>query len=410
MALGDGLQAIIEPNGRKRYSLRYRERDAVGSIMPMKRMSIGSFPEMTPGEARRKAMAIKSAIATGKSPAAMADARRANVTLAQAYEIYARENAARRPSTVSKDNDIWRAHIAPRLATTRIGHITRQTLADFVNEVTVAVQKRRIAKVTGIQGWRAGTLVLRVLRLMAERDQISAPPVDRLRRPRTVTVAARSRHLSADEMTAVWAAHSGAENGRGPLAAQRPGFRRLPILGLLVGCRLDELLSLEWPDLDLASPMATITIRQGNTEAARRIVPLSDPAAEIFRNILAERANSAPCLLVFPNDQGARWSRSAACNYFRLRWCPAVNINDLSSHDMRRSFIAIAAQSTVDCRALKAYVGHDLKSGDITARFGQAQPTMAELLTVAKTVAESVAGRSTPEALVERVKDALSAL
>jgi hypothetical protein len=193
MALGGGLQAIVEPNGTKRYSLRYRERGAVGSVMPMKRLSIGRFPDITPGEARQKAMAIKSAIARGKSPTAMAaEARRADITLAQAYEIYTRENAARRPSTVAKDNDIWRAHVASRLSTTRIGDITRQTLADFVSEVTAVVQKRKIAKVTGIQGWRAGTLVLRVLKLMAERGLISAPPADRLQRPRTVIVEALS--------------------------------------------------------------------------------------------------------------------------------------------------------------------------------------------------------------------------
>jgi integrase len=396
MALGGGLQAIIEPNGAKRYSLRYRERGAVGSVMPMKRLSIGSFPDMTPGEARQKAMAVKSAIANGKSQAAMAaEARRADITLAQAYEIYARENAARRASTVAKDKDIWRAQVESRLGTMRIGDITRQTLADFVNEVTAAVQKRKIAKVTGIQGWRAGTLVLRVLKLMADRGLISAPPADRLRRPRTVVVEARSRHLSADEVTVVWAAHIGAETGLGPLAAQRPSFRRLPVLGLLVGCRLDELLSLEWSDLDLASPVPILSIKQGKTAAARRIVPLSEPAAAILRNIRAERSNSEPSVFVFPNDQGARWSRSAACNYLRLRWCPAMPIQDLSSHDMRRTFITLAAEAKADWQALKTYVGHNLNSGDITARYSQATPTMTELLTVAKAVADRVTDKKT---------------
>lgn len=121
------------------------------------------------------------------------------------------------------------------------------------------------------------------------------------------------------------------------------------------GVRRNELLNLDWSDIDFGT--RTITIRQGKGNKDRKI-PIIPPLDEYLWNYLQERlplSNQA----VFVSDHGTRISTSNYHVIFKRYVRKAGLDSKISSHKIRHTFATLMYQNGVDIKTIKELLGHE---------------------------------------------------
>lgn len=179
----------------------------------------------------------------------------------------------------------------------------------------------------------------------AKRNLVSATPFKR-NGEAAVTVRAecvrgRDRRLVGDEE-------------RRLLAKAQPHLRDVIVALLDTGCRVGELLSLQWKDV---RPDA-IVLRAENTKTARtRAVPIMFRMREVLesRRKGPDGQEHAPDHYVFGNEVGERIKR------VRHAWdntCKRAKIEDLNIHDLRREFGSRLLESGAGIHDVSYWLGH----------------------------------------------------
>jgi integrase len=110
----------------------------------------------------------------------------------------------------------------------------------------------------------------------------------------------RERRLNKDEEKRLFAACR---------ESKSKGLEAIVALGLETGCRLGELLSMQWTDVDLRARIVTL---QETKNGERRTVPLSTSAIQLLRKLRTEETGR-----VLPYWKNAwsfehAWGRGAA--------------------------------------------------------------------------------------------------
>lgn len=122
------------------------------------------------------------------------------------------------------------------------------------------------------------------------------------------------------------------------------------------GLRMGELISLEWPEVDLIRK--TIFIKETKNKESRTI-PLNQAAFDIlYRKSKFRRIDTK---LVFPNFAFKKWDKCNLGKVFRKALVKA-EIEDFRFHDLRHTFGSRLAQAGVDINTIARLMGHkDLK-------------------------------------------------
>lgn len=115
-------------------------------------------------------------------------------------------------------------------------------------------------------------------------------------------------------------------------------------LALNAGCRLGELLSLEWKDVNLKEGIITL---EHTKNRERRIIPLNEVAHEAIQS-LPRRIDTER---LFP------FSRHQVHGAF-YRACKRAGIKDFKFHDMRHTFASYLAMSGANMRTIQELLGH----------------------------------------------------
>ncbi len=260
-----GLYLVLQPSGRKSWALRFR-----ANGKPVK-LTIGGYPTIGLGEARRRAQEALGELSGGRNPAAE---KRAARTAAKAE----RETAADRVERVvdlfierhakAKTRD-WRntkgmldSEIVRRWKGRRLSEITRPHVVALLDEVIdrgAPVRANRVfAEFRNMSKWALA------------RGMIDRNPCDGLSSPTNET--RRDRVLTDDEVRLVWQ------------AAEAIGwhFRAIARLLLLTGARRDEVGEMRWSEVDLQAK--TWTLPPARTKNKRQHeIPLSDDAVAIIK-------------------------------------------------------------------------------------------------------------------------------
>ena len=121
------------------------------------------------------------------------------------------------------------------------------------------------------------------------------------------------------------------------------------VLALSTGGRRNELLSLEWRDVDLKRH--TLTFRD-TKNGETRSVPLVGYGLDVLKGYAKVRRIDTP--LVFPNEQGKQAN-------IRQSWGNAVsraNVADFHFHDLRHSFASYLAMNGASLLEIAELLGH----------------------------------------------------
>lgn len=190
----------------------------------------------------------------------------------------------------------------------------------------------------------------------------------------------RTRSLSADEEKRLFAA----------LLADRPDFAPFLQFALLSGCRLSEVLTLRWADVDLQGRVAVIAGKGG------KIAPI--PLTAQMVALLANQPRACPQVFTYEAQRGSRKRRKGerypiGLSTFRKAWgraLKAAKVDDLRVHDLRHTTATRLLRETGNMAAVQNLLRH----ADISTTKRYAHFDLADLARAM----ERTQSRNSPEA------------
>ena len=331
-----GFGVRVYPSGRKVYVVQSRARGAP------KRITLGAHGELTPAQARKRAAAVIGRIKAGGDPAARPVQPQTSVAdLAERYmQVHVAANCNAHTARIyrgSLDN-----HILPELGEMPLAAVGRSDVAALHHRLH---DTPRAAN-------RALMILAKMFSLAAAWGLTpeSANPCRSIRKYRE---GRRERFLTREEYRRLGAALAEAE-AEG--SAWPPAVAALRLL-MLTGCRLGEILTLRWDDVDRAA--GEFRLRDGKTGA--RMVPLTHEAEEVLAGIARVPGNP----WVIAGKEPGRRLTSLNGDWYRLR--ARAGLDDVRIHDLRHSFASRALAAGESLSMIGRLLGHaDIQS---TARY-----------------------------------------
>ena len=195
-----------------------------------------------------------------------------------------------------------------------------------------------------------------------EWEWVSTNPVERVSRERVRN--ARDRWLTVEEEKRLINACVIHVTCKGNTLEPRYWLQEIVVFALNTGMRQDEILSLEWPNVDLARRTVTV-VRSKNGE--KRTIPLNRRLLELL--VEKTKVRHIKCNLVFPSEAGTKIINQHRAFYNALR---RAEITDFRFHDLRHTFATRLVQAGIDLYKVATILGHkDIK---MTQRYAHHYP------------------------------------
>jgi integrase len=265
-----GLYLVVQPSGAKSWALRYRVAGAP------KKFTIGPYPAIGLGTARKRAQKALAEVVDGIDPSAQKKAVREAQKVAilaadrveNVVEAYVREYLAKRakPSWAKEAARLLRVEVLPKFGGRRLSDLTDDDVHKLLKEISERAPitaNRTFAVFRKLCHWamsRDGSKVIKI----SPCDGVEMPTSER----------ARERVLDDTEIKLAWEAFQSVGWPFGPIAE----------LLLLTGARRDEVASMEWRELDLTAGVWRLPKQRTKNKRAHEI-PLAPAAVEILKNL-----------------------------------------------------------------------------------------------------------------------------
>lgn len=356
-----GFGLMVTASGAKSYLFQYSR----GHSKP--RVTIGTHGEpWTPDTARKEALRLRGLVAAGGDPASTRKTAKAAPTLRSFAKRYLEDHAEPRKKSAAEDARLLKKTILPFLGRKRITEVSRADLVRFhlARRGTPYLANRALALLSKL---------FALAEAWGERPQGTNPAhgIERFREEK------RKRFLDAEELVRIGAALRAAE-GEEPLFALA-AIRFL----LLTGCRLGEVLSLEWAHVD----DGRACLRLPDSKTGAKDVPLGVAALDLLAALPKVEGNP----YVFPGRLAGRPLVGVPHVWHRIR--ATAKVSDVRLHDLRHSFAAAAVGGGASLPLVGAILGHS--SPTTTARYAHlaATPATAVADSTSRALAAALAGK-----------------
>jgi integrase len=397
---GFGLRVLS--SGVRSYLVQYRNRQGRS-----RRLTIGRHGKVTADGARKDALRIFDAVRSGKDPVAERRAYTDAPIVNDLLDRYLTEHVQKRnrPRTREEIGRLVERHIRPVLGRHKVGAVTRQDVAKLHQALGATPRQANFVLAVCSKAFS-------LAEVWAMRPDGSNPCTKIERNPEN----ARERFLSADELECLGATLRQAESAGLPwrLGPSRPTSKHLAKpenrrtlysrvataaieLLLFTGCRLSELLTLRWAQVDVVG--GTITLAE--TKSGRpQVIVINAPARQVL--VQLQRAKSSDWVLPSTSDAKRPLSKAAIeAAWQRIR--SAAKLEDVRLHDLRHTVGTYAGQSGANAFLVRDLLRHkDLSmTGRYVNRADDPVRTLSEL--VGERISAAMAGR--PQAELAQLKN-----
>lgn len=350
-----GFGLVIQPSGTRTFIVQYR--NAAGRP---RRMTLGRYGVLTVDEARIRARAALTDVASGEDPMGDKRAYREAPTLNDLFDRYLEEHvAAHNAASTAKDVEaMLKSHLRPRIGSIKVNDFKLSDAAKLHGALRAT--PRRANHVLAVL-----SKALALAEVWGLRPVNSNPCASVARFPENQ----RKRFLNASEIERLGAALREAETLGLPWLIKAPASKHLPadeerrtllswqVVGavrllLLTGARLSEILGLQWSHIDLAARTIALPDRKGGTRVPH---PVNDAAFSVLEAL----PRSKGVIHVFPraDDPKRHASREALEGaWARLRW--RAEIEDVRLHDLRHTVGTYASQAGVSSFIVRDLLRH----------------------------------------------------
>lgn len=367
-----GFGCRVSHSGRKTYYVKYRTLSGT-----QRRLKLGDHGVVPLKRARDQAVEVLAAARRGEDPAQDRATGRRSPTVADLSERFLQEHARphKKPSSVRMDEMNLTNHLLPRLGTRKVSELSR-------SEVT------RMHQAIGAKAPGAANRVLALVSKMmnlAEKWGLRESGSNPCRHVTKFKEKNIERYVTPTEYTRLAQVFTESEaSGKLPTVGA-VAFRLL----MMTGCRLGEVLGLQWRDVDLER--GELILRDSKTGGRR--VPLGKEAVDLLRPSPAQSKTNAPLAWVFPWPNRPADHLSSSWMWTRWTWIrKAADVPDLRIHDLRHGFASVGAEQGLSLLQIGALLGH--KTPATTARY--AHLLNDPLRRAAQVVSGGIAQRTAP--------------
>jgi integrase len=371
-----GFGVRVRPSGRKSFVVQY------DFDRRTRKVTVGTFPTLTVDQARKKAVEMLAKVQLGEDIAAKPEAEE-NPSIAELCDEYLLKGCGhKKGSTKTTDAAAIENHIKPLMGKVLVKNLKRRHVEDFFSAVAagdtakdeVINGKRIVVKGGAGAARRTVRLFGGILTYAVGREYITENPRKGVKIGKD---NANERFLYGDELRRLGDALREAETiglpwlfNEGKKAKHRPkdaeNLREIICpyaiaairLLLLTGCRLSEILRLEWSQVDLERGF----LRLPDSKTGKKDVILGAPALKVLADI--PRSNHAPQYVIVGSQPDK--PRSDLKRPWR-RIIAHAGLHGLRLHDLRHSFASMGAASGMGLPIVGKLLGH--ASPSTTARY-----------------------------------------
>jgi integrase len=358
-----GFGVRVMPSSRKSFVLQYR------AGRRSRRMVLGYVNVVTPEQARGMAIQHLAALRGGIDPLAERDAGRDAVTVKDLAARFDAEHIAvhLKPSTQKEYRRSLEKFILPCFGNRPIAEVTREEVARFHHKYRhVPYQANRCLEIL--------SKMFNLAELWGLRPDGSNPR----KHIRKYREEKRERFLSAAELRRVGEVLREMEEE----GLELPSAIAAVMLLILTGCRLNEIMTLRWEDVDLAAGVLNLP----DSKTGAKTVYLGKPAIDTLRRLPPLPGNPWVIYGIKPGgrliDLQPFWQRLRA----------RAGLKDARIHDLRHTFASAAVAAGQGLPMIGKLLGHT--QVQTTARYAHlaADPVKAAAESVSSVIAQAVLG------------------
>lgn len=333
---GFGLR--VKPSGVRTFLIQYRNQAG-----RTRRLALGRYGVLTPEEARRAARLRLAEVQSGGDPSADRRAERKAQTVAQLCDRYLADHAEiyKKPSSVREDRRLIEKRILPSLGSIKIDAVTRSEVIKLHSSL----------RETPYEANRTLSLLSKMLNL-AEVWELRPEGSNPCRLVRRFREQTRKRFLSPAEMNSLGKVLKAevqiGQIGTGAILAIQ--------LLALTGCRLGEILSLRWENVDLEDG----SFRLPDAKTGPRTVPM----ASATRDLLSRAEPRGPYVVTGADPSNPIPTSTVETVWRRIRDKAGL---DARIHDLRHTVGTYAGQSGLNSFLVRDLLGH--KTMAVTGRY-----------------------------------------
>jgi integrase len=358
-----GFGLLVRPSGARSWIIEYRP-GAGGRAVAKRRLVLGSPQTLTPEQAREAARTMLARVAHGEDPAADRSRERKAETVAELAQAFMSRHVAtkRKGSTAAFYQHILDTHVLPALGTKQAIKVTHADLARLHHRLgdkfTVEALKDRRGRKMGTKARGGPFIANRLLAVTAamyawgikaglENPAVGIEKFEERARERFLTKAEIDRLGTAlreaetvglpwqvDETKATAKHLPGAEKRRIVFSPHvTAAFRLL----MFTGCRLREILHLEWRHVDLERGVLFLP----DSKTGKKTIVLAAPAL----GVLATLPRIGRYVIA---SESAGTKDETPRHDLKRPWaqlCKAADLEGLRIHDLRHTFASFGACS-----------------------------------------------------------------
>lgn len=342
-----GLGLRVLPSGRRQYIVQYR------AGRRSRRISLGPSTVLTTEQARSRALAILADARGGKDPAADREAYRNALLLKDLVERFDQQHISLRlkPRTAAAYRRSLAKFIVPKLGKMLVTEITRADVTKFHHDLRhIPYEANRCLEII--------SKMFNLAELWGLRPDGSNPR----RLIQKYPEVKRERYLSMDEIKHLGDVLREVEHESREMPSAILAIRLL----IYTGCRLSEIMTLQWDYVDLEAR----TLNLPDSKSGAKKVFLGRPACELLEN--APRLPGNPWVIT-GTLPGARLTDLQP---FWQRVRARAGIPEVRIHDLRHTFASTAIAAGHSLPIIGKLLGHT--QVQTTARYAHlaAQPAM----------------------------------
>ena len=342
-----GLGLRVLPSGRRQYIVQYR------AGRRSRRISLGPSTVLTTEQARSRALAILADARGGKDPAADREAYRNALLVKDLVERFDQQHISLRlkPRTAAAYRRSLAKFILPKLGKMLVTEITRADVTKFHHDLRhIPYEANRCLEII--------SKMFNLAELWGLRPDGSNPR----RLIQKYPEVKRERYLSLDEIKHLGDVLREVEQEGREMPSAILAIRLL----IYTGCRLSEIMTLQWDYVDLEAR----TLNLPDSKSGAKKVFLGRPACELLEN--APRLPGNPWVIT-GTLPGARLTDLQP---FWQRVRARAGLPEVRIHDLRHTFASTAIAAGHSLPIIGKLLGHT--QVQTTARYAHlaAQPAM----------------------------------
>jgi integrase len=361
-------------------------------------LSLGLYPTVGLAEARTRCREARRLLAKGIDPAEQREADRqaeraerereaARGTVADLFDLYLSTlNRNGRTRGAEEAKTIYDRDIGPVIGTMKARDVTPEQIADILARVLSRAQKRghtgitlanrtrsylRAAFELGRSRKRKGSMHAEAKRFDLRDNPVDDTEPEEGERP-------RDRHLSPDEVRAVWFGLAEGYQQEVTVKTRAGAVRRQtqtwtpdPLMALAVrfllatGQRVEEVLGARWDEIDEGELLWVIPAdrrknRAKNASREPHLVPLTDLALDLLRQLAERRVDASPWLFPSPKDPQRSLPPMTLAQAVR-RYCDRTGMDRFQPRDLRRTWKTLAGRAGIDLEIRNRIQGHAMQ-------------------------------------------------